>query len=152
MEAPPEVGVAGGVPGGIPGGVLSSLLGGPIPGTSHAVAAPPPALVAAGEPDPEPVPPKRIKVAADVQEAQLLVMIRPDYPRTAKMARIQGVVHLTAVIDREGKITELKVREGHPLLASAALTAVGKWRYRPTLLDGDAVEVTTEIIVNFRLT
>jgi protein TonB len=90
-------------------------------------------------------------VSRDVQEAKLLVMIQPVYPPVAKAARVQGTVRLSATINREGKITELKVLEGHPLLTAAACAVVEKWRYRPTLLDGEPVEVATEIIVNFRL-
>jgi len=67
------------------------------------------------------------------------------------MAHIVGTVRLTAIIDAEGRISQLKVEQGHPLLAAAARTAVEKWRYSPTFLNGEAVEVATEIVVHFKL-
>jgi protein TonB len=154
IEVPPDlgVGVIGGVPGGIPGGTVGGVLGGVLGGTPPPVAAPPP-QVAVNLPAPPPAPqtPKRVQVSAELQEAQILEMIRPDYPKFAKVARVQGNVRLRAIIDRQGKITELKLIEGHPLLVPAAIAAVEKWRYRPTMLNGEAVEVATEIIVRFHL-
>ena len=81
----------------------------------------------------------------------LLVMVKPEYPPLAKNARVQGSVHMKAVIDKEGKIIELKVIDGHPLLVDAAVQVVKQWRYRPTLLGGEPVEVATQITVNFHL-
>ena len=78
-------------------------------------------------------------------------MIQPVYPPMARQARVQGDVRLTAIIDRTGKVTELKVLEGNPLLIGAARSAVERWRYRPTLLHGQPVEVVTIITVEFRL-
>jgi len=69
----------------------------------------------------------------------------------ARQARIQGVVRLEAVIDETGKITDLKVVSGHPLLVQAALDAVRQWRYQPTILNTVAVSVATTIDVNFTL-
>jgi len=99
----------------------------------------------------EPPAPRRIQVSGEIQEAMLLVMVKPAYPAIAKEARIQGAVRLSAIIDKEGKIAELKVIGGHPMLVEAALTAIKKWRYRPTLQGGEPVEVATQITVNFRL-
>lgn len=81
----------------------------------------------------------------------LLEMIPPQYPPAAKMARVQGTVRLRAVVDRQGRITELKVVGGHALLVPAAVDAVQRWRYRPTYLNGEPVEVSAEVVVNFRL-
>jgi periplasmic protein TonB len=152
VESPPDVEVVAGVPGGIPGGVPGGISGGILPTFKPPPAPPPPTPheVKAAKP-PESQPPERIQVSSEIQEAKLLVMIPPEYPPMAKKAHIQGAVHLTAVIDRDGNVTELKVLDGNPLLVQAACTAVGKWRYRPTLLHGEAVEVVTGIIVNFRL-
>jgi protein TonB len=75
----------------------------------------------------------------------------PDYPPLARMARIQGTVRLEAVISTDGRIQNLRVLAGHPLLVNAALEAVARWRYQPTLLNGEPVEVVTEIDVNFTL-
>ena len=76
---------------------------------------------------------------------------KPDFPQLAKMARIQGAVRLEALIAKDGTIKGLKVISGHPLLVKAALQAVHIWRYQPTLLNGQPVEVETEIDVNFSL-
>lgn len=76
---------------------------------------------------------------------------KPDYPPLARMARIQGTVRLEAVISGDGAIQDLKVLSGHPLLVRAALAPVSHWRYRPTLLNGEPVEVQTEIGVAFNL-
>ena len=81
----------------------------------------------------------------------MIFAAHPEYPPLAKMARIQGTVRLDAVISKDGTIQDLKVISGHPLLVRAALDAVQRWRYQPTLLNGDAVEVATEIDVNFTL-
>jgi protein TonB len=76
---------------------------------------------------------------------------RPVYPPLAKQARIQGVVRFTAIIGRDGTIQNLTLVSGHPLLVSAAQEAVKQWRYKPTLLNGEPVEVVTQIDVNFTL-
>ena len=76
---------------------------------------------------------------------------KPIYPPLAKQARISGVVHLNAVISKDGTIQDLKVISGHPLLVPSALEAVKQWVYQPTLLNGEPVEVVTQIDVNFTL-
>jgi len=137
------VGVVGGVPGGVPGGTIGGVLGGIIGGVlSSAVAPPPPPKAAA---------PKRIRVGGQVEAAKLIFQPKPEYPPLAKMARIQGVVRLEAIISKDGAIQDLKVLQGHPLLVKSALEAVQRWRYQPTLLNGEPVEVITEIDVNFTL-
>ena len=77
--------------------------------------------------------------------------VLPVYPDLARKAHIQGDVRLQAVITREGTIAELSVISGHPMLAPAALDAVRQWRFRPYMLNGQAVPVETTITVNFRL-
>ena len=69
----------------------------------------------------------------------------------SEQARISGVVHLNAVIAKDGTIQDLKVISGHPLLVPSALEAVKQWVYQPTLLNGEPVEVQTQIDVNFTL-
>jgi protein TonB len=73
------------------------------------------------------------------------------YPALAKSARVQGTVEFNAVISKDGKIENLQLVRGHPLLVNAAKEAVLQWRYRPTQLNGQPVEVVTDIIVNFTL-
>lgn len=92
-----------------------------------------------------------LRLNESVLEAQLISRIEPRYPALALQIRLQGTVHLRAIISRDGRITALEVLSGHPLLVQAALDAVRQWRYRPTLLDGEPVEVETSITVNFRM-
>jgi protein TonB len=100
---------------------------------------------------PQPAPPKQITTGGDVQASLLIYGPRPPYPPLARQARIQGVVHLTALINTEGKIASLRAIDGHPLLVHAAIDAVKQWIYRPTLLNRVPVEVITEITVTFTL-
>ncbi len=93
----------------------------------------------------------RIRVGGQVQAKRLVSNPPPAYPPVARMARIQGTVRLEAIIGKDGTVQDLKVIEGHPLLVPAALDAVKQWRYEPTLLNGEPVEVDTEIDVNFVL-
>ena len=93
----------------------------------------------------------RLRIGGSVQEAKILRQVKPVYPPLAKQARISGVVRLEAVISREGTVESLQVIGGHPLLVPAALEAVRQWLYQPTLLNGDPVEVLTQIEVHFRL-
>jgi len=136
----PAVGVVGGVPGGVPGGQVGGVLGGIIGGTGTSL--PPPPKVEA---------PRRIRVGGNVQQARIITQIRPVYPPLARQARISGVVRLQAIIAKDGTIQELQVISGHPLLVQAALDAVKQWRYQPTLLNGEPVEVVTTIDVVFNL-
>jgi periplasmic protein TonB len=92
--------------------------------------------------------PKRI--VSVLSEAQLLNRVEPVYPRIAVLTGVQGQVKLHAIIARDGTIQSLNVISGHPLLVRAAAEAVGQWRYRPYILNGEAVEVETFITVNFR--
>jgi protein TonB len=91
------------------------------------------------------------KVSLGVMDASLIHRVQPDYPRIATLTRLSGSVLLRAVIGTDGEVHELEVLNGNPILAAAALAAVRQWRYRPTLLDGQAVEVETQITVNFVL-
>jgi protein TonB len=92
--------------------------------------------------------PKRI--ISQFTEAQLLNRVEPVYPHIAAVSGIQGQVKLHAIIARDGSIQSLNAISGHPLLVRAALEAVGQWRYRPYVLNGETVEVETFITVNFR--
>jgi protein TonB len=151
-ELPPPssgaVGVVGGVPGGVPGGTPGGVIGGIIGSVPNAAPPPPPPPPVKKE---EPKAPQRIRVGGNVQQALLIKQPRPIYPPLAKQARIQGVVRLNAIIGKDGTIQNLTVASGHPLLVPAALEAVKQWVYKPTLLNGEPVEVVTQIDVNFTL-
>jgi periplasmic protein TonB len=138
-EAEPEnLGVSGGVPGGVPGGQMGGVIGGVIGGVG---AAPPP---------PRPTV-TRITRGGNVQAAMLINRVTPMYPPLARQTRISGTVRLHALIAKDGTVQQLEVISGHPLLVQAALDAVKQWRYRPTLLNGEPVEVDTTIDVIFTL-
>ena len=96
-------------------------------------------------------PPTSLRVQSDVQASKLIHQVKPPYPPLALQTRTQGVVRLQAIIARDGSIQQLKVIMGHPLLVQAAVDAVKQWRYSPTTLSGQPVEVVTQIDVNFIL-
>lgn len=130
---------------GMPECPLCTATGSPIP-----VAPPPPPKVVAS-PKVSAAPTGPMKVSSGVQAAKLERMVRPPYPPLAKQARISGTVRFAAVIAPDGRIQELQVVFGHPLLIPAAKEAVAQWVYKPTLLNGEAVQVQTQIDVNFTL-
>ena len=92
--------------------------------------------------------PQRVSV---MMEGLLIHRVEPAYPPLAKAARIQGTVQLQAIISRQGTIQNLQVLSGHPMLVTAAVEAVRQWRYRPYILNGEPVEVETQVTVNFVL-
>jgi TonB family protein len=96
-------------------------------------------------------PPRQVRVGNVVMSKNLIYQPKPAYPSQAKKARIQGTVRLEVVIDKDGKVQDMKLLNGHPILAKAAMKAVSKWRYQPSLLRGEPVEVVTEVDVNFAL-
>src|ERR1017187_2666696 len=114
----PAAGLGGGA-GGTPGGVLGGIIGS-VP--TAALPPPPP-------PVKKDIAPKRITIGGNVQQAKLVRQPKPVYPPLAKQARISGVVHLAAVISKDGTIQDLKVISGHPLLIPSALEAVKQWVY-----------------------
>lgn len=136
------------------------VIGGP--GDGSGLPAPPTDALRAAPPPPRHDPPAKTKpaftapakpvhVSTGVQSARLLRQVTPVYPRPARDARISGTVRLVAIIGRDGAIQNLQVLSGHPFLTSAAVEAVKQWLYRPTLLNGEPVEVITQIDVNFTL-
>jgi periplasmic protein TonB len=140
-EAPPPVmstgGVLGGVPGGVPGGSMGGVIGSVLSSTPVAV--------------PRIATPQRVRVSSGVVSGLLVRRVNPTYPPLARQARIQGVVILQAQISKEGNIENLQLISGHPMLAPAAIDAVKQWKYRPYLLNGEPVEVETQVQVNFTL-
>ena len=93
-----------------------------------------------------------VRVGGNIQNARVLHKPPPVYPPEAAEQYVSGKVELEAIIDIDGRVRNLKLISGHPLLAPAAMDAVSQWRYRPTRLNGNVVEVVTMIEVNFNLT
>jgi periplasmic protein TonB len=102
-------------------------------------------------PPPPPAPSTHPLRVSRVMEGNLIYRVQPQYPALARQARVQGVVVLRAMISREGKIENLQVVSGHPLLVQSAMDAVRQWRYRPYYLNNEPVEVETQVTVNFTL-
>ena len=137
--APPPVmaGIVGGVPGGVPGGQMGGVIGGIISSTPVAV--------------PKIATPQRVRVSQGVTQGLLIRRVQPNYPALARQARIQGSVILQAQISKTGDIENLTLVSGHPMLAPAAIDAVKQWKYKPYILNGEPVEVDTQVTVNFTL-
>ncbi len=140
-DAPPPVmaasGVVGGVPGGVPGGQMGGVIGGIISSAPISV--------------PKVATPQRVRVSQGVTQGLLVRRVQPTYPPLARQARIQGSVLLQAEISKDGTIQNLRLISGHPMLAPAAIDAVKQWKYKPYYLNGEPVEVETQITVNFSL-
>ncbi|MCB0220511.1 MAG: TonB family protein [Chrysiogenetes bacterium] len=145
--AQPYVGVPGGDQNGSRDGVIGAF------STLNPTVAPPkpPELKVEKKPAPPPAPSGPVEVSKGVQAARLVHRVEPVYPPLAKQAHVSGAVRLRAVIAADGTVESLQVLSGHPLLIRAAADAIQQWRYRPTMLSGRAVPVSTEIEVNFVL-
>jgi protein TonB len=146
VEGGSPAGVEGGVPGGVEGGVVGGVEGGTVggTGTGGGEAAPEPKKE-------EPKPSGPVRVGGKISEPRKLRNIPPVYPEVAKAARIQGVVVLEATIDPAGRVDNVRVLRGIPMLNEAAMDAVKKWVYSPTLLNGTPVPVIMTVTVNFTL-
>jgi protein TonB len=139
-EAPPPAssGVVGGIPGGVPGGQLGGVIGGIISSTSSLNSVPKLDM-------------KRVRISQGVTQGMVLRKVEPVYPKIALSAHVTGAVLLNAIIGKDGSIAELHVISGHPMLVQAAIDAVKQWHYRPYLLNGEPVEVETNITVTFEI-
>jgi TonB family protein len=84
-------------------------------------------------------------------EANLMISRLPTYPDAARAAHTEGRVMLQAVVNRDGTVGHLRVISGDPALRAAALDAAAKWRYRPYTVNGQPVDVSTTVAVDFRL-
>jgi protein TonB len=151
IEDPPGLdqgpGVVGGMENGIPNSAGNSLIN-QLVNSSQKPVEPPPVVTPVVQ---QTKPPERIKVSSGVQEAMILSRKIPEYPRLALQTRQQGTVTFTAIIARDGTIQRLQLVSGHPMFIQAATEAVRQWRYRPTLLNGEPVEVVAPIEVKFIL-
>jgi periplasmic protein TonB len=149
VDEPRKPNAAGLPPTGITNGIRTLLPGALDAGTDVAtpVAPAPPPL-----PPPPPVTnAEPVRRGGNVQAANLIHQVNPIYPPFARQARVQGAVVMEAVISKDGSIESLHVVSGHPLLNQAAVDAVKQWKYRPTLLNGEPVEVITTVTVTFNL-
>ena len=99
------------------------------------------------------LPPKplRVRVSQGVTQNLILKKVAPKYPKEARKRHVQGSVLMQALIGEKGEIANLQLISGDPLLVKAAMDAVNKWKYKPYVLNGEPVEVETQITVNFTL-
>jgi periplasmic protein TonB len=118
------------------------------PAPSQPVATQPVAIQRAAS---QPVTSQPIGVTSNLQAAKLIKMVTPVYPSLARATRIQGTVRFNANIGSDGRIRKLQYIAGPSVLVSAASDAVKQWIYQPTLLDGQAIEINTNIDVAFAL-
>jgi periplasmic protein TonB len=149
IEAPPDDASRVGVQAAVPGGTASPFLD-LFPAIVRVVPPEQPVArpVVSQPPKAPPAEPRRISA---LHPARLLHRVEPIYPKIAVAARIEGTVELAGVIATDGRIRELRLISGHPMLAKAALDAVRQWIYEPTVLNGEPVEVAAPIQVRFVL-
>ena len=148
-----RAGTVGGVEGGDPNGISTGLIGSIMNATHTAAPVPhvaPPAPAPAPKPA-EAAATRPLRVSSSVELAHPISRVDPVYPQLARQMHIQGVVELQGVLGTDGRIHELKVLRGHPLLIKAAVDAVMQWVYSPTILNGQPVEVQAPITVTFTL-
>ncbi len=154
IEEPPEspggAGVAGSPGAGSGGSAGSATWGSLLNSLTDGAPPPPPPLAAAKDPERAKAP-TRHRIGGNVQDALVVSRKIPDYPPMARAMRVEGTVVFQAVIGIAGTIQQLQLVSGHPMLVQAAIDAVRQWRYRPTLLNGDPLEVDTTISVSFTL-
>ena len=128
-------GVAGGIEGGVPGGIADGLVGG--------LPEPPP-------PPPVPEAPPPIRIGGKIPAPTLLHRVEPFYPPVAVSARLQGLVILEALVDRDGAVADVKVlRSAGSVLDREALIAVRQWRYAPLVLNGHRLRFVVTVILSF---
>jgi len=133
---------------------------GPIGAAGIRIAVAPPTVAAPPQPPPDPPTPppapgiqprEPIRVASSLQKSLLIRQVEPVYPRLAIIAHVEGSVLAEARITQSGTIDSLRIISGNPLLTQAVIDAVKQWRYQPTLLNGEPIDVITTITVNFKL-
>lgn len=93
--------------------------------------------------------PRRIRVSGNVQAAKLGQRVDPEYPKEAKKKHLEGNVRIRILVDNDGSVIKADALSGHHILAKAAIAAVRQWRYQTTLLNGDPVQVESEVEVHF---
>jgi protein TonB len=123
-----------------------SLIGMATPGAT----VPPPNLVTSTEPAFKPTL-QTLNISQGVSQGLLIKKVPPSYPPNALRMHIEGAVELTATISKTGLISQIKVLSGDPQLTKAAADAVKQWKYKPYLLNGEPVEIQTQITINFKL-
>jgi TonB family protein len=89
------------------------------------------------------------QVEPSIAQGLLDKQVQPVYPEQARQMRVQGTVVLHVLINKKGKVTQVTIVSGHPLLVPAAINAVKQWKYKPYRVEGRSVNAQTDVIVNF---
>lgn len=100
-----------------------------------------------------PPPPKAepVRVGGDIKEPKKIKDAKPVYPQVAMAAKVEGMVIIEATIGKDGSVQDAKILRHVPLLDQAAMDAVKEWKFTPTTLNGQPVEVLMTVTVNFTL-
>jgi protein TonB len=96
-------------------------------------------------------PQQTLRISQGVSQGLIVKKVQPAYPPQARQMRLEGVVELQANISKSGAIANVKQLSGDPVLGRAAMDAVRQWKYKPYFLNGEPVEVETQVTVNFKL-
>ncbi len=92
-----------------------------------------------------------VRISCPLLQPHPLKIVRPIYPELARQAHIEGRVSLNCLISIDGTVDKIEVKRGHPLLIQAATEAVSKWKFKPMVLNGKAVEMETVVNIDFQL-
>ncbi len=92
-----------------------------------------------------------LNISQGVSQGMIIKQVQPTYPQIALTMRIEGSVELLATISKTGDITSVKVLSGDPQFTTAAMDAVKRWKYRPYMLNGEPVEIQTQVTINFKV-
>jgi protein TonB len=112
---------------------------------------PSPSPTASPSPTPSVAKPQKVRISSGVAEKSKIHDVQPVYPWDARVNHITGDVVLQATIDREGNVQNLKPVSGDPILVKSAIKAVSQWKYRPYRLNGEPVEVETQITIKYHM-
>lgn len=96
------------------------------------------------------VAPESLRVSQGVSQGLVLKKVAPEFPSSALQLHRDGTVEMLATISKDGAITKIRVLNGDPLFVKSATDAVRQWKYRPYLLNGEPVEIETQITINFK--
>lgn len=146
-EAPRPLGFDTGMPGGVEGGVPGGVPGGVVGGMPSDVPPPPPPA----PPAPAAMASAPVRVGGEIEAPALLKRVGPEYPDLAVRAQLEGVVILEALVDRQGRVEDVRVLRSIPLLDNAAKAAVRQWQYSPLLLNGKPERFFVTVTVSFSL-
>jgi protein TonB len=144
----------------IAGAIAAALILIGVLGYVHKHKLPPASPIPTLTPSPSATPPvesdpiraqKRVRISSGIAESLVIYHPAPQYPQMARMAHITGDVVLKITIDRTGQVKDIAAMQGHPILIQSSIDAVRQWRYRPYVLNGEAVEVESTVKIQYHM-